>query len=380
MRKSFPISLTAALLLTLCSHSVGLCLPSDFVKINNEGIALLNENKFDRAIILFKYVLLQLPSYSMAKTNLSVALSNKALSLIHDGDIASGIALLEESVKLDPSNTVTTANLEKAKKRLSPDVVPHNTMHFVGSCENRVEAAKKTPLKAPPKEAILVIRIQKDGAVSTCKLLQSSGEKTYDSLAMEAVTLASPMREIPIPQNEYVDLQLTLNEKKNSKGSTKEIQPDALCLKFFMEGKALFVKKDYVTSRQKFEAALKLAPKHFQYLVKEHIGDTYYMQGVGALEKNPSAAADYFRQALILEPNYNLAEERLDEILKKQSVDPQSYEARRKLMDEYYGKKNYSLAMFEGNKALSVAPVERGLEINNRLKDIEVLAKSASRK
>lgn len=135
----------------------------------------------------------------------------------------------------------------------------------------------------------------------------------------------------------------------------------------------MFLKKDFRGSRQKFEAALKVSPKPFQFLLKEHIGDTNYKQAVELKEKDSSAAADLFRQCLVLEPTYDLAEQQLNDILKKQSIDPKSYEDRRKLMEEYFKEKKFQLAFFEGNKALAVAPDQRCLEINNRLDEIEAL-------
>ena len=44
-------------------------------------------------------------------------------------------------------------------------------------------------------------------------------------------------------------------------------------------------------------------------------------------------------------------------------------------MEKYLKEKNFQLALFEGNKALAVAPDQRCLEINNRLDEIEALMK-----
>ncbi len=54
-------------------------------ELNNRGVHLLEECKFDRAIASFKAALVQIPTFRMAKTNLAIALSNKGLSLIKDG-------------------------------------------------------------------------------------------------------------------------------------------------------------------------------------------------------------------------------------------------------------------------------------------------------
>lgn len=346
---------------------------SEAVSLNNRAVRLLSAGKIDKAIGLFKFVLSQNPNYRMARENFSVALSNKGLSLIRNGDLAAGIEMLEESVKVDSTNQTTLKNLEKAKQRFAEEKsTPVEALHYAASCAKRAESAMISSLKAPAKDAVATIL--KDGTIASVKLTQSCGDNKLDAGLLDSIKLAGPMRDAPPEQGDESQVQITRPFEINRGGLLNNSIP-APCQKLYEEGKALFLKKDFRGSREKFEAALKVSPKPFQFVIKEHIGDTYYKQAADLKEKDSTAAADLFRQCLILESTYDLAEQQLNEILKKQSIDPKSYEDRRKLMEEYFKEKNFQLAFFEGNKALAVAPDQRCLEINNRLDEIEALMK-----
>lgn len=344
-------------------------------EMNNRGVHLLEEGKYDKAIALFKAALIQIPTYRIAKTNLGVALSNKGLSSIKDGNLAAGIALLEESVKVDSTNQTTLKILEKAKQRFEKEKsTPIESLHYAASCAKRAEAAMIAAPKSPAKDAIAVVTILKNGTVSLVKLTQSSGDNKFDTDLLDSIKLAGPMRDAPAEQGDESMVKIT-RPFEFKKGALMSNPLPAPCKKLYDEGKALFLKKDFGGSRQRFEAALKVSPKPFQFLLNEHIGDTYYKQAVELKEKDSAAAADLFRHSLLLEPTYDLAEQQLNDMLKKQSIDPNSYEDRRTLMEKYLKEKNFQLALFEGNKALAVAPDHRCLEINNRLDEIESLIK-----
>lgn len=348
---------------------------SEAVFLNNRAVQLLSAGKIDKAIALLKFVVSQNPNYKMAKENFAIALSNKGLFLIREGDLAAGIALLEESVKVDSTNPTTLKILEGAKHRFEEEKsTPIESLHYAASGAQRAEAAMIAALKAPAKDAIAVATILKDGTVTLVKLTQSSGDNKFDTGLLDSIKLAGPMRDLPVEQGEQTQIQIT-RPFEIKKGTLMSNPLPAPCQKLYDEGKTLLLKKDFGGSRQKFEAALKISPKPFQFLLKEHIGDTYYKQAVELKEKDSTAAADLYRQCLFLEPTYDLAEQQLNDILKKQSIDPNSYEDRRKLMEKYLKEKNFQLALFEGNKALAVAPDQRCLEINNRLDEIEALMK-----
>lgn len=368
--------ITLATLIFLLSTQLAAQAQSNMAfELNNRGVHLLEEGKSDRAIALFKAALLQIPTYRMAKTNLGIALSNKGLSLIKDGNLAAGIVLLEESVKVDSTNQIALKNLEKAKHRFEKEKsTPIVSLHYAASCAKRAEAAMVASPNSPAKDAIAVATILKDGTVSLVKLTQSSGDTKFDTGLLDSIKLAGPMRDLPIEQGEQTQVQIT-RPFEIKKGTLMSNPLPAPCQKLYDEGKSLFLKKDFGGSRQKFETALKVSPKPFQFLLKEHIGDTYYKQAVELKEKDSTVAADLFRQCLLLEPTYDLAEQQLNDILKKQSIYPNSYEDRRKLMETYLKEKNFQLALFEGNKALAVAPDQRCLEISNRLDEIEALMK-----
>lgn len=365
----------AILIFLLSSQLAAQAQSNSAFEMNNRGVHLLEEGKSDKAIALFKAALLQIPTFRMAKTNLGIALSNKGLSLVKDGNLPAGIAMFEESLKVDSTNPTTLKNLEGAKRRFENEKsTPIESLHYAASCARRAEAAMIASLKPPAKDAIAVATILKDGTVTLVKLTQSSGDNKFDSVLLDSIKLAGPMRDAPVEQGDQTQIRIT-RPFEIKKGTLMSNPLPAPCQKLYDEGKTLLLKKDFGGSRQKFEAALKISPKPFQFLLKEHIGDTYYKQAVELKEKDSTAAADLYRQCLFLEPTYDLAEQQLNDILKKQSIDPNSYEDRRKLMEKYLKEKNFQLALFEGNKALAVAPDQRCLEINNRLDEIEALMK-----
>lgn len=89
------------------------------IQLNNQGVMLLNEQKFLEAISKFQESLHMLPSYKLARNNLCVACNNYGLQLKDQPEQA--LEWFELSVYLDDTNPQSRANLEGIIRMLGYD-------------------------------------------------------------------------------------------------------------------------------------------------------------------------------------------------------------------------------------------------------------------
>lgn len=126
--------------------------------LNNEGVRLINAQKYDEAIQKFETALSIDPDYKMAKENLGIAYNNGAL--VYQNEPEKAIVYFHKAAYLNPNHETTVKNLASIIMKLGKDPKDFNVRVQLGD-----KARMQSDLAGAIVEYIAAIKIKPDASV-----------------------------------------------------------------------------------------------------------------------------------------------------------------------------------------------------------------------
>lgn len=245
-----------------------------------------------------------------------------------------------------------TLNADGDERGTDVDFAP-----YMADLQRSIKRAWFPPKGDETKKLVVLFDVDRSGKLGSLKVSRSSGIKAADQAALAAVRNASPFRPLPPGAPPTVDIQFTFdyNVFKRSGGLINTgIEIGSKHMELLKSGRAAFLAKKYDVALQKFEEADKYS-NFTERDIKAYKATIYDRQGTQILAKDPKAAENLYRKALLLLPNSPYVIKNLDQSLDKQGLKSTDYKERAALSDKYVSEEKYDLAEFECSRALTIA-------------------------
>jgi tetratricopeptide (TPR) repeat protein len=141
--------LISALVLTalnFCTSAVHAA-SEETIRLNNDGVLLLKDSKFDQAIAKLTEALRSDPTYARSRENLAIAYNNKGISL--RSEPLKSVVCFRHCLFFDPNNAVAQQNLDLVIRQLGKD--PTNA-------SDRIAMGKEARKAGDLKSAVVELR------------------------------------------------------------------------------------------------------------------------------------------------------------------------------------------------------------------------------
>lgn len=268
-----------------------------------------------------------------------------------------------------------TPKVEKDESGKDVDFGP-----YIADLQRKIKRCWFPPAGNETKKVVVYFVIDQSGHLRSLSVTKSSGVRIADEAALKAVRNASPFQRLPegAPPTVDVEFKFDYNVFRGTHGSTSTgITIGGKHADLIKAGRAAFLAKNYDLALQKFDEA----DKYSGYTARDVAAfraTIYDKQGTAMLAKDPKAAAELFRKALIFAPESEYVSTKLDQALEKQGIKASSYKERTALADMYISDNKYDMAEIECTHALSLATAQdrkqKSLDkqISSDLKAIEI--------
>lgn len=249
---------------------------SSATTLNNEGVRLLNEQKYDEAIQKFEAAVRSFPDYKIAKENLGVAYNNGGLRFQNDPQKA--IVYFHKAAYLSPNNQLTAANIAGLIKLMGKDPNDFNVRvqlgdkarmqgDFLGGIVEYSAAIKIKPDALIYKRLGDLYRIRDQNRDALCAYLDSAKISDSASLQVSIGSCCLALKDIPSALAAYQkaivmdpkdpDVQDALLMGWDSAVLENSSAPD----NHIGLGKAYSLKGDRVKAKAEFILAKQLSPQ-----------------------------------------------------------------------------------------------------------------------
>lgn len=254
---------------------------------------------------------------------------------------------------------------------------------YMANVQARIKSAWDPPHSQKTLSTVAIFSIEPNGKVKNIKNNKPSLRKDFNEAAIKAINTVEWFREIPIGIKIDLDIQFAFDYNVYSKTQKKEFQPSASQLNFtktFNQAKAYYRQKNFPLAIEKYKEALTFNVEDCQILAENHLSDSYYQLAKQSQNSNSKVAAEYYRQCLIIAPDYDRAEAGLSAALQKLGINPKDASEREKLIEELLVEHNYNSALVECRSILKIASKEEKDRFTEKLIQIQKMSRSASAK